>query len=106
MIWFHRLSRESLQCIAVRQLTALQERLAQLKIQLDFTPDVPALLADTPGTAQYGARMMLRRLIEQVENPLAERILRRETASAPPAIRLTAENHCFTILDYAELPQS
>lgn len=106
VIWFHRLSRESLQCIAVRQLTALQERLAQLKIQLDFTPDVPALLADTPGTAQYGARMMRRRLIEQVENPLAERILRRETASAPPAIRLTAENHCFTILDYAELPQS
>lgn len=98
VLWFEKLASESLEQIAQRLLSGLQARLAKMEITMEFTPEAVQLLANAPQTAQYGARPMKRYLTKTVENPLADRMLRREIHSGD-AIRLTARENTFVMLD-------
>lgn len=100
VLWFQKLTPESLSIIAGKLLTELQRRLERMKIHMEFTAQAVQLLANAPKTAQYGARPMKSYLMQTVENPLADKILHKEIVSGD-AIRLTAEKDSFVVRDKA-----
>ena len=75
VVVFHPLGREQTRAIAEIQLTALRERLAQLDIGLLVDDEALGKLAEAGFDPVYGARPLKRALQQQVENPLAQRIL-------------------------------
>ena len=86
--------------IAKQLLEELKERMAKLEISMEFTPEAVKCLAGAPGTQKYGARPMRNYLTEQVENPLAQRILCQHI-SAGDSIRLSADEKGFLLPDKA-----
>ena len=77
---FRRLSDGQLQEIAGLLLGQVAERLAGLEVEMEYTPALAAAVARSASSSPYGARPMRRALRELVEDPLAERLLRREIA--------------------------
>ncbi len=77
---FRRLSDGQLQEIAGLLLGQVAERLAGLEVEMEYTPALAAAVARSASGSSYGARPMRRALRELVEDPLAERLLRREIA--------------------------
>ncbi|MCC8111049.1 MAG: hypothetical protein LIO74_05330 [Ruminococcus sp.] len=100
MLWFQKLQPESLEEITRQMLLGLQQRLSQLEISMEFTPEAVHLLANAPKTAQYGARPMKSYLAQSVENPIANKLLLQEL-SAGDEIQLTAKEENFIVLDHA-----
>jgi ATP-dependent Clp protease ATP-binding subunit ClpA len=100
VIPFAKLSDENLCAIAKQLLEELKERMAKLEISMEFTPEAVKCLAGAPGTQKYGARPMRNYLTEQVENPLAQRILCQHI-SAGDSIRLSADEKGFLLPDKA-----
>lgn len=100
VIPFSRLSESDLEVIAVQLLTQLQARLEGLEISLEFTPEAVRQLASAPETRLYGARPMRSYLAEQVENPIAQRILCGQI-SAGDMVKLSADESGFLIPDKA-----
>lgn len=75
IVLFEPLSEDMLSKIVTLQLRQIKERLASQNSQLQWEPEVVALLADLGYDVQFGARP-LRRLIQNlVLNPLAEKLL-------------------------------
>lgn len=81
-------------------LLGLQQRLSQLEISMEFTPEAVHLLANAPKTAQYGTRPMKSYLAQSVKNPIANKLLLQEL-SAGDEIQLTAKEENFIVLDHA-----
>ena len=79
-IVFHPLSREQLTKIVDVQLEHLRKRLTARGLKLSLTEPAKKLLAEEGYDPQYGARPLKRVIQQQVENPLAKRILRGEFA--------------------------
>lgn len=78
IIFFNRLAENDIKKIVSLQLAALETRLADRKITLEFTPEAVDILAKVGFDPLYGARP-LRRMIEQkVQNELAMRLLKGE----------------------------
>lgn len=100
VLWFQKLEPNSLEVIAQNLLQGLQLRLKKMEIRMEFTPEAVQLLANAPKTAQYGARPMKSYLAQTVENPLADKMLRREICTGDE-IRITAEKGAFVVLDKA-----
>ncbi len=75
VILFHRLTRENLRGIAERQVALLRRRLAQREMALRLTTAAEDQLARDGYDPVYGARPLKRLIQQQVENPLARRIL-------------------------------
>ena len=98
VLWFAPLRSESLTHIAKQMLLDLQTRLAKLEISMEFTSEAVHLLAHTPKTAQYGARPMKSYLAQNVENPIADKLLRREIQPGD-IIQLTAGESSFVLSD-------
>ena len=61
--------------------TELEKRLAERGLKLALSDDALALLADVGFDPVYGARPLKRAIQQQLENPLAQRILSGEYAS-------------------------
>jgi ATP-dependent Clp protease ATP-binding subunit ClpC len=74
---FRRLSDSQLQEIACLLLDQVAERLAGMEVEMEYTPALAAEIARRASGSPYGARPMRRALRELVEDPLAERLLRR-----------------------------
>ncbi|MBK9121308.1 MAG: ATP-dependent chaperone ClpB [Phycisphaerales bacterium] len=74
-IIFHRLGREHLRGIVDRQVRLLAQRLADREIALELTPAACEQLARDGYDPVYGARPLKRLIQQQIENPLAKRIL-------------------------------
>ncbi|MEN9704923.1 MAG: hypothetical protein RLZZ393_802 [Pseudomonadota bacterium] len=76
IIVFHPLGAEQIRVIVDIQLAGLRQRLADRDLTLDLTEDARDLLGEAGFDPVYGARPLKRAIQQQVENPLAERILR------------------------------
>jgi len=78
VVVFHPLEREHLRRIVDIQLEYLRRRLADRDIGLELEESAVDRLAEAGYDPVYGARPLKRAIQQQVENPLAERILRGE----------------------------
>jgi ATP-dependent Clp protease ATP-binding subunit ClpB len=78
IVVFHPLGRSQLRSIVDIQLSHLRKRLADRDIQLDLDDSARDLLGEAGFDPVYGARPLKRAIQNQVENPLAQRILRGE----------------------------
>jgi ATP-dependent Clp protease ATP-binding subunit ClpB len=78
IVVFHPLAREQLRAIVDIQLGYLRRRLAERDIELTLDDSARDLLGEAGFDPVYGARPLKRAIQQQVENPLAQRILRGE----------------------------
>jgi len=78
IVVFHPLGREQLRSIVDIQLGYLRRRLAERDIDLSLDDSARDLLGEAGFDPVYGARPLKRAIQQQVENPLAQRILKGE----------------------------
>jgi ATP-dependent Clp protease ATP-binding subunit ClpB len=78
VVVFHPLGREQIRKIVDIQLASLQGRLAERDMGIRLTAAASDRLAEAGFDPVYGARPLKRAIQQQVENPLAEAILRGE----------------------------
>ena len=89
VVVFHPLEESHLRLIVDIQLKYLQQRLAERDMSLELDDAARDLLAEAGYDPVYGARPLKRALQQQVENPLAQRILHGDFAPGD-VIRATA----------------
>ena len=82
IVVFHPLAREQLRAIVDIQLGYLRRRLAERDIELTLDDSARDLLGEAGFDPVYGARPLKRAIQQQVENPLAQRILKGEFGPA------------------------
>jgi ATP-dependent Clp protease ATP-binding subunit ClpB len=75
IVVFHPLGREQIQAIAKIQTAYLGKRLAERQIGLRIEDSALALLGNVGFDPVYGARPLKRAIQQQLENPLAQKIL-------------------------------
>jgi ATP-dependent Clp protease ATP-binding subunit ClpB len=75
IIVFHPLGQEQIRSIVEIQLAGLKKRLAERDLVLELTHEARDLLGEAGFDPVYGARPLKRAIQQQIENPLAERIL-------------------------------
>ncbi|GIU02905.1 ATP-dependent chaperone ClpB [Shewanella algidipiscicola] len=81
---FHPLESEHIAHIAKIQIDNLRARLADKDFELEISDDALALIAQAGFDPVYGARPLKRALQQEVENPLAQRLLRGELIPGKP----------------------
>ncbi len=81
IVVFHSLDKQQIREIAKVQLHGLDKRLAERGLALELSDSALALLADVGFDPVYGARPLKRAIQQQLENPLASRILSGEFIS-------------------------
>ncbi|PZN30516.1 MAG: ATP-dependent chaperone ClpB [Proteobacteria bacterium] len=89
IVVFHPLGREHLRAIVDIQLGFLRKRLAERDMDLVLDDAARDLLGEAGFDPVYGARPLKRVIQQQVENPLAQRILRGEFGPGS-TVRMTA----------------
>ncbi len=75
IVVFHPLGRDQIQAIARIQTAYLSRRLAERQIALEIDDSALALLGNVGFDPVYGARPLKRAIQQQLENPLAQKIL-------------------------------
>ncbi len=75
MVIFHQLSREQLKGVVEIQLRHLRDRLAARQLKLTLSDAAQNKLARDGYDSAYGARPLKRLIQQEIENPLARRIL-------------------------------
>jgi len=80
IIVFHPLGAEQIRAIVDIQLAGLKARLAERDLTLQLADDARDLLGEAGFDPVYGARPLKRAIQQQLENPLAQRILRGDFA--------------------------
>lgn len=75
VVVFHALDEKHIASIARIQLKGLEQRLAQMEMQLDITEAALAEIAKAGFDPVYGARPLKRAIQSELENPLAKEIL-------------------------------
>ncbi|MFZ8887577.1 MAG: ATP-dependent chaperone ClpB [Steroidobacteraceae bacterium] len=80
IVVFHPLGREHIRRIVDIQVGTLQKRLADREIGLELEDAARDLLGEAGYDPVYGARPLKRAIQQQLENPLAQRILKGEFA--------------------------
>jgi ATP-dependent Clp protease ATP-binding subunit ClpB len=76
IVVFHSLGREQIRAIVDIQLGRLRQRLAERDITLRLDDDARDLIGEAGFDTVYGARPLKRAIQSQIENPLAQMILR------------------------------
>jgi ATP-dependent Clp protease ATP-binding subunit ClpB len=90
IVVFHPLEKAQIREIARIQLRGLEKRLAERGLRLHLADEALALLGNVGFDPVYGARPLKRAIQQQIENPLAQRILAGEFASGD-TIRVRTE---------------
>ncbi len=75
VVVFHALDQTQIEGIARIQLATLEQRLAQLDIRLEVSPQALAEIAKAGFDPVFGARPLKRAIQQQLENPLSKLIL-------------------------------
>src|SRR5690554_3710986 len=75
IVVFHPLDKAQIKSIARIQLRGLEKRLAERGIRIEVSEQALELLGDVGFDPVYGARPLKRAIQQQLENPLAQRIL-------------------------------
>jgi ATP-dependent Clp protease ATP-binding subunit ClpB len=78
IVVFHPLDKAQIRSIARIQLRGLEKRLAERNIRLELGDTALALLGNIGFDPIYGARPLKRAIQQQIENPLAQKILANE----------------------------
>jgi ATP-dependent Clp protease ATP-binding subunit ClpB len=91
VVVFHPLAREHIREIVQIQLGFLRKRLGDRDIGLELDTAASDLLGDAGFDPVYGARPLKRAIQHQLENPLAQRILRGDYGPGD-VIRVTAKD--------------
>ncbi|MCI9510208.1 MAG: ATP-dependent Clp protease ATP-binding subunit [Angelakisella sp.] len=94
---FRRLTDSQLETIAGLLLQEVAQRLAGMEVEMEYTPALAKVVAGPARGSDYGARPMRKALRELVEDPLAERLLRREILPGC-AIRCDAQGDRMVVL--------
>ncbi|WP_034225058.1 ATP-dependent chaperone ClpB [Arenimonas donghaensis] len=95
IVVFHPLGRDQIQAIARIQTAYLSKRLAERQIALEIDDSALALLGNVGFDPVYGARPLKRAIQQQLENPLAQKILAGEFAQGD-TVRVSAESGAIT----------
>jgi ATP-dependent Clp protease ATP-binding subunit ClpB len=95
MVVFHPLSRKDIRKIADIQLAHLRKRLAGSELRLEISDKALDLLGNTGFDPVYGARPLKRAIQQQIENPLAQKILSGEFEPGQ-MIRVDVKDGAFT----------
>ncbi len=90
IVVFHSLGREQIRAIVDIQLARLRSRLAERDIQLRLDEAARDRIGEAGFDTVYGARPLKRAIQSQIENPLAERLLRGDFV---PGDRIIAKVH-------------
>jgi ATP-dependent Clp protease ATP-binding subunit ClpB len=88
---FHSLTREEMSGIVDIQADRLRQMLADRKIDLELDAPAKHWLAEAGFDAVYGARPLKRVIQRQLQNPLAEKLLRGEIGDGT-TVRVTADD--------------
>ena len=88
-IVFHPLDREDMTLILEILLKEMDERLAGLDIDFQYSKDAKEMLVSVGFDPEHGARPLRRALQRQVEDPLSEKLLRGEIRSGD-TVRITS----------------
>lgn len=75
IIVFNQLEQKDIEEIAKRMLSSLTKRVADLEIELDFTPEAVTAIAEAGFDKVYGARPLRRAIQQKIEDPLSELML-------------------------------
>jgi ATP-dependent Clp protease ATP-binding subunit ClpB len=75
IVVFHPLGATQIRAIVDIQLAGLKKRLAERDMTLELATEARDLLGEAGFDPVYGARPLKRAIQQQIENPLAERIL-------------------------------
>jgi ATP-dependent Clp protease ATP-binding subunit ClpB len=94
MVVFHPLEREQIREIAVIQLDHLRRRLESAHYGLMVSDAALDLLGEAGFDPVYGARPLKRAIQQQIENPLAQKILSGDYA-AGETVQIDVENNRF-----------
>jgi len=81
IVVFHPLGREQIRAITAIQLQNLRKRLQDSDLNLEISDNALDLLGEAGFDPVYGARPLKRAIQQQVENPLAQKILKGEFLS-------------------------
>jgi ATP-dependent Clp protease ATP-binding subunit ClpB len=92
IILFNRLKKADLSNIVTIQLQKLQDKLAQQGLQLTLDQAAISWLVETSYSPSYGARPLKRLIQQQLENPLAKKLLE-GTWSMHQPLKVTAREH-------------
>ncbi|WP_043804694.1 ATP-dependent chaperone ClpB [Arenimonas malthae] len=95
IVVFHPLGRDQIQAIARIQTAYLSKRLAERQIRLEISDEALALLGNVGFDPVYGARPLKRAIQQQLENPLAQKILAGEFGQGD-TVRIGAEGGTLT----------
>ena len=96
LVVFHPLEKAQIRAIASIQITHLQQRLAEMQMQLDVSESALDLLADAGFDPVFGARPLKRSIQIKLENPLAEAILQGRYTTGS-TIRITVEQDALAL---------
>lgn len=80
IIVFNQLEQKDIEEIAKRMLSSLSKRVADLEIELDFTPEAVIAIAEAGFDKVYGARPLRRAIQQKIEDPLSELMLENKIA--------------------------
>lgn len=80
IIVFNQLEQKDIEEIAKRMLSSLSKRVADLEIELDFTPEAVTAIAEAGFDKVYGARPLRRAIQQKIEDPLSELMLENKIA--------------------------
>ena len=80
IIVFNQLEQKDIEEIAKRMLSSLSKRVADLEIELDFTPEAVNAIAEAGFDKVYGARPLRRAIQQKIEDPLSELMLENKIA--------------------------
>ena len=97
MVVFHPLDREQIKLIAGFQLEHLRQRLDGHGFQLEVSDEALAMLGAAGFDPVYGARPLKRAIQQQIENPLAQKILSGQYASGD-TIKVTVKDGSFQFI--------
>ncbi|HEU0153268.1 MAG TPA: AAA family ATPase, partial [Arenimonas sp.] len=97
IVVFHPLGRDQIQSIARIQTAYLSKRLADRQIRLEIDDAALALLGNVGFDPVYGARPLKRAIQQQLENPLAQKILAGEFGQGD-TVKVTAEGGTLAFL--------
>ncbi len=97
MVVFHPLDRKQIKLIAGIQLGHLRKRMAASDLCMEVSDEALELLANAGFDPVYGARPLKRAIQNEIENPLAQKILSGELTPGK-SIKIDAKNGRFTFL--------
>jgi ATP-dependent Clp protease ATP-binding subunit ClpB len=97
MVVFHPLDQEQIKLIAGIQLGRLGKRLESHGYLLDFSEEALSLLGEAGYDPVYGARPLKRAIQQEIENPLAQKILS-GVYTVGDTIRVDAEGGVFVFM--------